>query len=462
MSANSGVIGTYFAPEGTLLSDLPSWTGLLAADIAANISGTAGHTLDMDFAKLTFACLQGWTYSNAQVIMLKIQVLKDGELSQNTGNILQMPINLSEGTLFAPRDLDLRNGVLYSSQFLTEGFTNQGIITIRLDNLWSKNTFRTQIGETGVHSRVFADTASPTGLSVIYSEYMSDRAKIGRVKISSFDADGLPNYAATEDINGVGDPFASTSSWSRIAIIEALTANGMPVILVGKGPQGGVFRTGSILVNIGTAAAPNYGSFVATTAINANTFQIGLPRADSTGRVYFRHFGGSKNRLSRLVYSGPNNDAAALVTAGNWALEPIGVAAALTPALGGTGDVAQFDGWSVAINEDDIVNGEPTLYYADNILNVIFEITRNASSFGDERDWTWVVWAGQSGVAGSADGIGTAATFWQPNGIVYEGGFVYVSDLITKLIRRITVSTVSVETIFGVNGVGGHVPQFDF
>jgi hypothetical protein len=338
-SVGGAVLGTYFAPAGTSLSDAASWTGTDAALIAANYTGVATHLTSADFSKLPFAIMKSFTYSNAQVIQVKIQALKNGELSQNSGPFLFMGINLSTGNLFANRDIDIRSGIIYSSNFSTENVLNQGITNIRIDNTWSKNNMRDQINTAGVAARTFADTASPTGISVIYAKAFGtspDRAKLYRSKITSFDADGLPNYATEEDINGAGaSPGPANSGPSTPCIVPALFSGGMPVIAIGKSVS---TRTASILVNQGTAASPDYTPFVRAEDIEPNLEGMILMRADSTGRIYMPRGGApSLGQMYRVTYSGANDNVTALSTLGNWSSEEIGNTATASPATNGNG-----------------------------------------------------------------------------------------------------------------------------
>lgn len=63
--------------------------------------------------------------------------------------------------------------------------------------------------------------------------------------------------------------------------------------------------------------------------------------------------------------------------------------------------------------------------------------------------------AGTVGVAGSADGIGTAASFSNPKGMATDGvGNIYVADMGTHTIRKITPTGV-VSTLAGTAGVEG-------
>ena len=55
--------------------------------------------------------------------------------------------------------------------------------------------------------------------------------------------------------------------------------------------------------------------------------------------------------------------------------------------------------------------------------------------------------AGKAGTVGSADGIGLAATFNEPNGITTDGAKLYITDSANNSIRRIVLSTLAVTTI---------------
>jgi sugar lactone lactonase YvrE len=64
--------------------------------------------------------------------------------------------------------------------------------------------------------------------------------------------------------------------------------------------------------------------------------------------------------------------------------------------------------------------------------------------------------AGKAGVTGSADGTGSAATFYQPTYAAYDGsGHLYVSDSGNFAVRRIDVATAAVTTVAS----GGFVPE---
>ena len=88
-----------------------------------------------------------------------------------------------------------------------------------------------------------------------------------------------------------------------------------------------------------------------------------------------------------------------------------------------------------------------TLYITDSANRVIREIT---------ADGNVATRAGLAGVAGSVDGIGSAARFSNPNGIVIDvSQNIYVTDFNSRTIRKIAASDNSVTTLAGKAGTGG-------
>lgn len=62
---------------------------------------------------------------------------------------------------------------------------------------------------------------------------------------------------------------------------------------------------------------------------------------------------------------------------------------------------------------------------------------------------------------GTTDGIGTAATFNQPNGITTDGTHLYVTDSYNNTIRKVVIATGAVTTISGIPGTAGHIDTPD-
>jgi hypothetical protein len=109
----------------------------------------------------------------------------------------------------------------------------------------------------------------------------------------------------------------------------------------------------------------------------------------------------------------------------------------------GTGSAARFQG-PAGVAVDNANN----LYVADFLNHTIRKIT---------TEGVVTTLAGLAGAPGSADGTGSAAQFDGPNGIAVDSsGTVYVADLWTHTIRKITSGGV-VTTLAGMAGVAGSV-----
>lgn len=90
-------------------------------------------------------------------------------------------------------------------------------------------------------------------------------------------------------------------------------------------------------------------------------------------------------------------------------------------------------------------DGGHTLYVADS--NVIRAIDRNTGAVS--------TLAGKQALSGSADGVGTDATFSLPSGLAISNGQLYVSDTENSTIRKIDVASGAVTTVAGAAGESG-------
>ncbi len=121
-----------------------------------------------------------------------------------------------------------------------------------------------------------------------------------------------------------------------------------------------------------------------------------------------------------------------------------------------------FVGFALDQRPSEIVNGEPTMYASDEQSEVIFRITRKATSFGDERDWNFLIVAG-TGASGNSDGVGTLASFTDIRYMKMDGDYLYINTAQGgHTIRRMNVKTLEVETFIGLAGTPGIQPQFSY
>jgi len=107
----------------------------------------------------------------------------------------------------------------------------------------------------------------------------------------------------------------------------------------------------------------------------------------------------------------------------------------------GTGNAVRFD------TPQGLVYWGNSLYVADTNNHVIREVNVSNGSV--------VTVAGLPGVAGSGDGIGAAAEFNEPRGIATDGSHLYVADFANNTIRMVDLGTWAVTTLAGEAGVSG-------
>jgi sugar lactone lactonase YvrE len=106
----------------------------------------------------------------------------------------------------------------------------------------------------------------------------------------------------------------------------------------------------------------------------------------------------------------------------------------------GVGKAAHFaDPWTFS------GNGAGTVWLADG------SIIRSV----DEASAAVTTVAGTAGAVGAMDGVGAAAMFYQPGGIVLVGGTLYVCDTENHAVRALDIATATVTTYAGALGQSG-------
>jgi uncharacterized protein YjiK len=165
--------------------------------------------------------------------------------------------------------------------------------------------------------------------------------------------------------------------------------------------------------------------------------------ADGTGNAArFNHPTGVAVSSAGIVYVSDtdNNTIREITSAG--VVTTLAGQAGVSGSVDGTGSAASFYGPSGIV-----VNNYGYLDVADTLNHTIREVASTG---------VVVTLAGQAGISGSADGIGTVASFHGPQGLAVDtSGHLYVADTNNNTIRKIVVATGTVTTVAGLAGTAG-------
>lgn len=260
---------------------------------------------------------------------------------------------------------------------------------------------------------------SPTGVAIdgLGTLYVSDSGNHTIRKITSLGT--VSTLAGSPTLSGTSD--GSTTS-ARFNHPEGIALNAAGTILYVADTFNHTVRAvtsgGSVTTYAGTAGTPGSANLTGTSA-SFNTPQ-GVA-VDSSGNVYVADTG---NQLIRLISAG------AVVSTLAGVSGTIG-------ANNGTSSSATFwDPLGIAVSGS-------TVYVADSFNNTIRKITAGSVTTP----------VGSAGDIGSADGSGSSARFWQPQGVALDAsGNIYVADGANGTIRKITGT--SVVTLAGSASIG--------
>src|SRR5262249_1147908 len=118
--------------------------------------------------------------------------------------------------------------------------------------------------------------------------------------------------------------------------------------------------------------------------------------------------------------------------------------------LGGTGNIDGIaDKARFSAPSGVAFDGVDSLYVAENYNHVIRKLVLTGADTGKVTTF-----AGEPGIPGQTDGLGSAAHFDSPNDIVCDPGrgVLSVADFANNLIRRITLADGQVSTFIGSAG----------
>lgn len=286
------------------------------------------------------------------------------------------------------------------------------------------------------------------------------------------------NFDDSADYNEVffnGSPATVTSaaeSSLTVTVPEATSGNIRVVTLAGSATSARVFRL--IEADDGTTPAitsftplrGSVGDAVTITGLNfdsvegnnrvefndveatitsASATSISVTAPDTTsGTITVTTPGGVAHSEAgfELLPAGGYTTAAGLM-GGTIQSAPLSLAGAVTTFAGGGIAGAAVDGIGSDARFDNpigIASDGANLYIADSNNRMIRQLVISTSE---------VTTLAGSGELGSADGTGLLAEFMSPNGVVAEGGNLYVTDSSDNKIRKIVISTGEVTTFAG-------------
>ena len=252
----------------------------------------------------------------------------------------------------------------------------------------------------GMGTEASFDQPSGVAVDLAGNVYVADQ---GNYKIRKITASGMVTTLAGSGLEGATDGNTTSASFSQLNGVDVDVAGNVYVAdrfnqKIRKITAAGVVTT--------FAGSGDYGSTDGT----ASSASFGFPNSvavDAAGNVYVAD--GGRNKIRKIT-------AAGIVTtlAGS----------GLSGAADGTGSAASFNSPT-----DLAVDGAGNIYVADIYNHKIRKITASGV----------VTTLAGSGVEGSTNGTGTAASFFYPNGVAVDAvGNVYVADVGNHRIRKIT------------------------
>jgi hypothetical protein len=166
----------------------------------------------------------------------------------------------------------------------------------------------------------------------------------------------------------------------------------------------------------------------------AGSGQLGSADGTNTTASFNKPWGIGVDTATNIYVADAGNDTIRKITrigsSQNWAVTTIAGLAGNPGTSDGTNNHARFYGPASLA-----VDAARNIYVADATNNTIRKLTPD----GTGTNWVVTTIAGQAGVFGYADGLGTNATFYQPSGIAIDAATnLYIADSFNSLIRKIT------------------------
>lgn len=382
------------------------------------------------------------------------------------GGFTDMPGNAARFT--APAEMAYANGFLY---VVDDGYANLHLRKIQVGGSWAVSTIATSSAASQQFYGVAVDGAGTV--------YVSNK-QFGNSTISKVAGDGTLQPFAGSSATGNGLVIDGVGAAANFFGAAGMTVDGGALFVAE--PQADVVRRidlqsaqvttpigfggdGVVVAGNGRGASvdrPGGMAFAGGALFVADWTtldHVTMPAADLTIAAGAVGYGGGMDGVgtdARLNAAGVTADGGVLYFTGNASVRRFDPATGMVDTLAGnesaTGsdngvrDAARF--WTPRGLAAD---GAGNLYVSDTSNHTVRKLviaTGEVSTF-----------AGAAGSFGAIDGVGDAARFDLPMGIVYDGaGNLYVADSGNGAIRRIEIATRAVSTWVGVLGDKGLQP----
>jgi sugar lactone lactonase YvrE len=321
-----------------------------------------------------------------------------------TGKVQIVPSNAPAGALRA-RTVFGGSAVSFTSSVLSDQGGDTGVKVL---NVSLTNHFSLPIGA--------SPNGTVTGLKVVFSNF-TDLAGLADIRSGT-----TVSTIAGTGIAGSTDGSAGSSSF-RNPIATATAPGGIVYVADINNNKVRKFVSGSVSTLAGNGAASSVDGLGPLATLNRPT---GMAVSPADGAVFVAEFSG--NKIRRITPDGHVTTVAGTGAVGG---------------ANGVGTAATFNApEGVAITAGGVI------YITEATGNKVRKIVQTGGDPTLPASYTVSTLAG-SGAAGTADGVGAAATFNHPIGIAYIDGSVYVCDQSTNRIRRISAVDGAVVTIAG-------------
>ena len=207
------------------------------------------------------------------------------------------------------------------------------------------------------------------------------------------------------------------------------------------------YDSAGVGTSFNSATVTTTANIVISTPLTVSTL-AGQPmssgNSDGTGSAarFYYPSGIAADTAGNLYLADTDNHTIRKVVASSGAVTTLAGLAGSSGSTDGTGSAARFNSPSGVA-----VDGAGNVYVADTLNNTL----RRVSAAGAVSTL-----AGQAGASGSANGTGTAAQFFGPQGLAIDGSSnLYLADTNNHTIRKVVPSTGVVTTVAGLAGNSG-------